>query len=125
MMEESFRDEYRLSLLDHRPDERRTGARRYGATATIRTLDRTAQREWPLWALLDVPLRGRAPRRAATTEITPLGAIRRLVTAIRTWQRRARSRQELRELSDHMLKDIGLRREELGYEFPKPFWHRD
>jgi uncharacterized protein YjiS (DUF1127 family) len=31
----------------------------------------------------------------------------------------------LRELDDHMLKDIGLRREELGYEFPKPFWRWD
>jgi hypothetical protein len=34
MMEESFRGEYRLSLLDHRPDEYRSAARRYGATAT-------------------------------------------------------------------------------------------
>jgi uncharacterized protein YjiS (DUF1127 family) len=125
MMEESFRGEYRLSLLDHRPDERCTAARRYGATATVRTLDWTAQQDWPLWALWDAPLTGRALRRAETTEITPLGAIRRLVTAIRTWQRRARSRQELRELSDHMLKDIGLGREELGYEFPKPLWRWD
>jgi uncharacterized protein YjiS (DUF1127 family) len=125
MMEESFCGEYRLSLLDHRPDERRTAARWYGATATVRTLDWTAQQDWPLWALRGVPLTGRALRRAETTEITPLGAIGRLVIAIRTWQRRARSRQELRELSDHMLKDIGLRREELGYEFPKPLWRWD
>jgi len=27
----------------------------------------------------------------------------------------------VRELSDHLLKDIGLRREDVGYEFPKPF----
>jgi uncharacterized protein YjiS (DUF1127 family) len=125
MTQESFRCEYRLSLLDHRPDERRTAARRFGATATVRTLEATAQQEWPLWALLDVPLTGRAPRRADTTEITPLGAIRRFVAAIRLWHRRARSRQELRELSDHMLKDIGLRREDLGYEFAKPFWYFD
>jgi uncharacterized protein YjiS (DUF1127 family) len=125
MTQESFRCEYRLSLLDHRPDERRTAARRFGATATVRTLEATAQQEWPLWALLDVPLTGRAPRRADTTEITPLGAIRRFVAAIRLWHRRARSRQELRELSDHMLKDSGLRREDLGYEFAKPFWYFD
>jgi hypothetical protein len=31
----------------------------------------------------------------------------------------------LRELSDYMLDDIGLRREELGYEPAKPFGHRD
>jgi uncharacterized protein YjiS (DUF1127 family) len=29
----------------------------------------------------------------------------------------------LRELSDHMLRDIGLRREDVGYKFPKLFWH--
>jgi uncharacterized protein YjiS (DUF1127 family) len=39
------------------------------------------------------------------------------------WARR--SRQELRELGDHMLKDIGLRREEIGTEFRTPFWSRD
>ena len=124
MMEE-FRGEYRLSLLNHRPDERSTAARRYGATAAVRTLDRTAQQDWPLWALRDVALTGRTLRRAEKMEITPLEAIRRLVTAIRTWHGRARSWQELRELSDHMLKDIGLRREELGYEFRKPFWRWD
>jgi uncharacterized protein YjiS (DUF1127 family) len=125
MMEGSFRGEYRLSLLDHRPDERLRADRWYGATAIVRTLDGTAQQEWPLWPLLDVPLTGRVRRRAEMTEITPLGAIRRFVAAIRLWHRRARSRQELRGLSDHMLKDIGLRREDLGYEFAKPFSRLD
>ena len=41
-----------------------------------------------------------------------------------------RSLQELRELSDHLLsdhllRDIGLTREEVGYEFPTPFSHCD
>jgi uncharacterized protein YjiS (DUF1127 family) len=31
----------------------------------------------------------------------------------------------LRVLSDHMLKDIGLRRVNVGYEFRKSFWHYD
>jgi uncharacterized protein YjiS (DUF1127 family) len=48
--------------------------------------------------------------------------ISRIITPIRLWRVRARSRQQLRELSDHLLKDIGLRREDVGYEFPKPFW---
>jgi uncharacterized protein YjiS (DUF1127 family) len=57
--------------------------------------------------------------------IAPLTAIRRIVAAIGLWRARARSRQELRELSDYMLKDIGLRREDVGYGFPKPFWRCD
>ena len=48
----------------------------------------------------------------------PLTAIRRIVAAIRRWREHARSRQQLRALSDHLLKDIGLRREDVGYEFP-------
>jgi uncharacterized protein YjiS (DUF1127 family) len=28
-------------------------------------------------------------------------------------------------LSDHLLRDIGLTREEVGYEFPTPFSHCD
>jgi uncharacterized protein YjiS (DUF1127 family) len=70
----------------------------------------------------DVSLSGRARRRAETW---PLTAIRRIMAAIRLWRGRARSRQELRELGDHMLKDIGLRREEIGTEFRTPFWSRD
>jgi uncharacterized protein YjiS (DUF1127 family) len=37
------------------------------------------------------------------------------------------SRPELRELSEHLLKDIGLRREDVGYGFPKLFlfWRCD
>jgi uncharacterized protein YjiS (DUF1127 family) len=124
MTVESLRAEYRRFSLEHRRDECRRAVRWHGATATLRVLDRSAQQEWPMSALLDAPRTGRAPRRAETTEITPLGAIRRLVAAIRQWHRRVRSRQELRELSDHLLKDIGLRREDVGYQFPKPFWYR-
>jgi uncharacterized protein YjiS (DUF1127 family) len=67
----------------------------------------------------------RVPRRAETRGVSPLSAIRRIVSAIRLWRARAHSRQELRELSDHQLSDIGLRREDVGYEFPKPFWYCD
>jgi uncharacterized protein YjiS (DUF1127 family) len=51
--------------------------------------------------------------------------IRRIVAAIKLRRARARSQQELRELSDLMLKDIGLRREDVGSPFPKPFWQCD
>ena len=33
-----------------------------------------------------------------------------------------RSRQELRELNDHLLKDIGLSRDAVACEVAKPFW---
>jgi uncharacterized protein YjiS (DUF1127 family) len=68
-----------------------------------------------------VRLAPRAPRRAGTTHIAALRAIRRIVAAIQLWRKRAHSRRQLHELNDHLLKDIGLRRADVGYEFPKPF----
>jgi uncharacterized protein YjiS (DUF1127 family) len=50
-----------------------------------------------------------ALRRAETRDTAPLTAIPRIVAAIRLWRGRARSRQQLRPLSNHPLKDIGLR----------------
>lgn len=70
-------------------------------------------------------LLGRSSRRAEAAYILPLTVIRRMVAAIRLWSWRARSRQELRELDDHMLKDIGLRREDVGYWFPTRVWYFD
>jgi uncharacterized protein YjiS (DUF1127 family) len=66
-----------------------------------------------------VPLRGEA------RDFSPLSAIRRIVSAIRLWRARARSRQELYQFSDHQLSDIGLRRENVDYGFLEPFWYRD
>ena len=39
-----------------------------------------------------------------------------------TWQQRARDRQQLQSLSDHMLRDIGLSRADVFLEASKPFW---
>jgi len=65
-------------------------------------------------------------RRAHPTPIAPLKVIiRQLVAAIRLWHMRAGSRQKLHELSDHMLKDIGLRREHLLFGYPKPIRRLD
>jgi uncharacterized protein YjiS (DUF1127 family) len=50
---------------------------------------------------------------------------RRIVAAIRRWREHAGSQQQLRAFDDRLLRDIGLRREDLGYEFPKPFRHWD
>ena len=38
------------------------------------------------------------------------------------WRRRARSRAELAQMSDHDLRDIGLTRAEVAHESAKPFW---
>jgi uncharacterized protein YjiS (DUF1127 family) len=100
MMEQSLNGMFRPSSLDARCDERRQ-------------------------ASPDLPPIRRSFRRAETTHIAPRTVIRRIVAAIGLWCARARSRQKLRELSEHLLKDIGLRREDVGYEFQKPFWHCD
>ena len=63
-----------------------------------------------LWASPDG-----APARWAPTQLWSLSSV------IRQWRQRARAQQQLRRLSDHMLKDIGLSREGVGHEFPWPF----
>ena len=40
----------------------------------------------------------------------------------RVWRRRVRSRRELAEIDDHMLRDIGLTRSVALTESAKPFW---
>jgi len=127
MMEESLHGEYRLSLLDRRGDDRRRTGRLPGAVraSALRAFDPLALYGLPLWTSPAVRLSPQTPRRAGARHNAPLSAIRRIVAAIRLWRGRARARQQLRELSDHLLKDIGLSRENVGYEFPKPLWHRD
>lgn len=39
-----------------------------------------------------------------------------------TWLERVRQRRQLGQLSDHMLKDIGLARADVEAEIAKPFW---
>jgi uncharacterized protein YjiS (DUF1127 family) len=126
MMEERMCGEFRLSLL-HVHQEHRRAARLWRTvwSSSVLSFDHVAQRESFPWAVSDVPLTGREQRRAEPSRSAPSTAIRRMAAAIRLWRERARSRQHLRELSDHMLKDIGLRREEVGYEFAEPFLRRD
>ncbi len=46
----------------------------------------------------------------------------RIADVLYEWQRRASGRHHLRVLDDHMLKDIGLSRADVGGEAGKPFW---
>ena len=127
MTEEALHGKYRPVWLGHRRDARRKTALLPSAVWTLPacTFDRAAQHGLPLWASPDMRLWGRQPRRAGTPHIALLTAVRRIGAAIRLWPERARSRRQLRELSDHMLKDIGLTRAEVGHEFPQPFRHFD
>ena len=127
MMEQSLHGEFRLASLNHRHNESGGAVRLSGTVraSSLRTFEPVGLHGSPLWASPDVPLKERAPRRAETKQIPLLRGIRRIVAAIRLWRERARSRQELRALDDRLLKDIGVRREGLGYEFPQLFWHWD
>lgn len=48
----------------------------------------------------------------------------RVVNQLLIWQDRARERAHLRDLSDHMMKDLGLSRADIDREAGKPFWQR-
>ena len=118
--------DHRLSLLDRRGDGRHGAARSPDPVrvSSDGTFDRAAEHGWLVWASpTHVRLAGGVPRCAAARRITPLAVIGRIVTAIRLWRTRVRSHAELRELNNDLLKDIGLRREGVGYEFPKSFSH--
>jgi uncharacterized protein YjiS (DUF1127 family) len=54
--------------------------------------------------------------------LSPTQALARLSEVLATWERRARERRMLREMSDHMLKDLGIPRPEAEREAGKPFW---
>ncbi|MCB1929096.1 MAG: DUF1127 domain-containing protein [Rhodocyclaceae bacterium] len=47
---------------------------------------------------------------------------RRLGATLRLWARRRRGRRELRELDEHILRDVGISRGQARFEGGKPFW---
>ena len=70
--------------------------------------------------LVDRPLYG---------QVAPLGvrewvrdAAHALADMLVTWSERQRQRRLLRELDDHVLRDIGLSRAQVEAEADKPFW---
>ncbi|GAA3945574.1 hypothetical protein GCM10022278_00940 [Allohahella marinimesophila] len=48
----------------------------------------------------------------------------RALKVIKQWYRRSRERDELRRLSPHLMKDIGLRQCDIIRETSKHFWQR-
>jgi uncharacterized protein YjiS (DUF1127 family) len=74
----------------------------------------------PVLAVWSRPLE----RAAARSTLRPGRSrwIRRALDRMLTWQQRARERAQLMQLSDHMLRDIGLSRATAAGEADKPFW---
>jgi uncharacterized protein YjiS (DUF1127 family) len=134
VMAENLRGECGLSLHDRHRDGGCSTVPSTGAiSGFLRPADRLQATVWTVSACVDylaprqgsprpaapeAPLLGRNEARA----IAPVGPISRIVATIRLWRRRVRSRQELRELNDHLLKDIGLSRDAVACEVAKPFW---
>jgi uncharacterized protein YjiS (DUF1127 family) len=62
-------------------------------------------------------------RSAAGLAPTPVRSVfQRVRDRLRTWLERDRQRRALAELSDHLLRDIGVTRAEAMREAAKPFW---
>ena len=45
-----------------------------------------------------------------------------VIELILTWQERANQRFHLQQMSDHMLKDVGITRADVHLDASKPFW---
>jgi uncharacterized protein YjiS (DUF1127 family) len=61
-------------------------------------------------------------RPIASRQSYALGGLTVIVATVETWLQRRRQRRALLELSDHVLKDIGISRCEALQEGRKPFW---
>lgn len=54
--------------------------------------------------------------------IGPVQAVSFLLDLLATWERRARERRKLAEMSDHMLRDLGISRNAALRESRKSIW---
>ena len=66
---------------------------------------------------LNLPAVPAAHRSGATQSL-----LARAMAALQTWVRRSRGRDDLAELDDHLLRDIGLTRSQVENERSKFFW---
>ena len=53
---------------------------------------------------------------------SPMQVVVRLAGLVAIWERRARERRALGEMSEHMLKDLGISRVDAHREAEKAFW---
>ena len=64
----------------------------------------------------------RGPKPGAGIPALARALMRRAVRLPSQWRQRRRQRGRLRDLSDHVLRDIGLRREQWLHKTSKPVW---
>ena len=64
----------------------------------------------------------RAATRFLPSLPSPVEALVRLAGMVATWERRAQERRSLAEMSQHMLKDLGISRLDARRASAKPFW---
>jgi uncharacterized protein YjiS (DUF1127 family) len=123
-MKEDLREVLPPWSLDRRGDGRRGIATTSETVGVLYAFGCTGPLGEPLPLAPDVEPMRRAPLRAATDRISPLAMIRRILAAMRLRRERVRSRQQLKELDSHLLKDIGLGREAVDYTTPRPepYW---
>ena len=121
MMNQNLREALPLWSLDRRGDWPCRTAEAVGVSSP--RFIRPVPLEDPLGVVCDVPPR-RVPDRATAEGITPLAMIRRILAVIRQRRGRVRARQQLKELNNHLLRDIGLGREVIDYTSPRPemYW---
>jgi uncharacterized protein YjiS (DUF1127 family) len=63
------------------------------------------------------------PRKPLAERVTAAAAA--VLAQIETWRERARSRQALLRLDDHMLRDLGISRATAEFKGSQPFWRAD
>lgn len=56
--------------------------------------------------------------------VGPWAAVTRALSVLGVWCRRAEQRRQLANLSDHLLRDIGISRRVAAREAREPFWRR-
>ena len=55
----------------------------------------------------------------------PAKALKSAWTMVLDWQSRASRRSHLEALDDHLLRDVGLTRDDIRRELDKPFWRSE
>ena len=60
--------------------------------------------------------------RPAKVSVAFMASLQVIARTVLGWNERSRQRQALRDLDDHLLKDIGIARSAAAIEASEPFW---